>query len=149
MKLPALPACNQGMKNLLFLTLFLVTCNLTASAQRGTLHVHEAATSRRVAQVQTRMMDNRMKLIGEQKTRVSRINELYATRLTSLLNNKEMDQPTKLQELQKLHADKKADLKTILTDEQYKEYLKLQQELQEKRIERIKSSSLDEPNPDQ
>jgi len=122
-----------------FVVLLTVFNGTTASAQHHA--VHEAATSRKVAQMQTTIMDRRMQLATTQKAQVSKINEAYAGKLTALLGNKQLTQAEKLQELQKLHTDKKADLKSILTVDQYNQYLKLQQDLKEQRSQRIRTGS--------
>lgn len=118
----------------------------SANAQHRVMHMHEAARSRNIAHVQTRIMNDRLKLESSQKTKVSAINERYADKLSLLLNNTQLTKEQKLDELQKLHADKKADLQTILSEGQYKEYLKLQQDLKDERAKRMGTENLADPD---
>lgn len=118
----------------------------SAVAQHRAMHMHEAAKSRNIAHIQTRIMNDRLKLESSQKTKVSAINDRYADKLTLLLNNTQLSKEQKLDELQKLHADKKADLQTILSEGQYKEYLKLQQDLKDERAKRMGTENQVDPD---
>lgn len=114
-------------------------------AQHRQVKVHQATATRNIARVQTRLMNDRMQLKGSQKPRVEAINTRYAEKLSTLLTDKQLSREQKLQELQKLHADKKADLQTILSPDQYQEYLKLQQDLKEQRNQRMSTEAVEEP----
>lgn len=118
----------------------------SAVAQHRAMHMHEAAKSRNIAHIQTRMMNERLKLESSQKAKVSAINERYADKLSLLLNNSQLSKEQKLDELQKLHADKKADLQTVLSESQYKEYLKLQQDLKDERARRMGTENQVDPD---
>lgn len=128
------------------ITFFFSSIAFSANAQHRPMHMHEGAMSRNIAHIQTRIMNDRLKLESSQKTKVSAINERYADKLSQLLYNNQLSKEQKLDELQKLHADKKADLQTILSEGQYKEYLKLQQDLKIERAKRISTETQAEPD---
>ena len=127
----------------MLITFLFSSMAFSSNAQHRQMHMHEAATSRNIAHIQTRMMNERLKLVASQKTKVSVINERYAGKLSQLLSNTQLSKEQKLVELQKLHADKKADLQTILSDSQYKE---LQQDLKDERARRMRTETQADPD---
>ena len=146
MRAPCISLKNGFRLFAVLITFLFSSMAFSSNAQHRQMHMHEAATSRNIAHIQTRMMNERLKLVASQKTKVSVINERYAGKLSQLLSSTQLSKEQKLVELQKLHADKKADLQTILSDSQYKEYLKLQQDLKDERARRMSTETQADPD---
>jgi len=117
---------------------FLVVEGVFAQGRHMAVPGH--ATTQRIAGVQTRIMESRMNLKPHQKQKVNELNQRYLDKLTDLVKTPVLTKQEKLEELQRIRESKKSDMKEILDEDQYKEYLKLQQDLKEKRRQRIMES---------
>jgi len=121
-----------------FVMFFLIVEDVFAQGHHAAVPSH--ATTQRIAGVQTRIMESRMNLKPHQKQKVNELNQHYLDKLTDLVKAPALTKQEKLEELQRIRESKKSDMKEILNEDQYKEYLKLQQDLKEQRRQRIKES---------
>ena len=83
------------------------------------------------ADFQTNLMVEKLKLGDQQVEPVRAVNLKYAEKAEEIYNSKKL-KFRKLKEMRKMTANKDKELKTILTDEQYKTYENIKQEMKEK-----------------
>jgi hypothetical protein len=105
-----------------------------AKAQDGKDAVKSAlkeSTPEQRAQMQTGMMKAKLKLDSTQVTKVQAINLKSAQKLEPLLKGDER-RFKMLREMMAIQKEKDADLKKVLTDDQYKQYEKMKDEMKEK-----------------
>src|SRR4051812_20297953 len=113
------------MKNLIKTTLLLLAVSTTALAQN---QQHRSPEER--AAKQTQRMEERLGLTPEQKGRVYEINLFYA-RDNDHANDMKSG-PDKRNEKQAIAHDKNADMKAVLTGEQFQKYQQMVAEHREK-----------------
>jgi len=95
----------------------------------------------KIARIQTQIMEKRMNLSPGQSEKVNSINTDFLNKITQLQNNTNLSQEDKIKQLAIIRDSKTIALKQVLDENQFKEYQKLHQELQEQRAKRIKDKS--------
>lgn len=115
-----------------FMLLFFMSMNqLFAQTGGGKGGFMNASPDERAKRL-TQMMKDELKLTPAQETKVSAINLKYAKK------NEELRKADKAEAQKKMEESNKAresEFKTILTPEQYKQYLKLEEEMKARRKE--------------
>ena len=132
---------NKNIQVFFIILLFgcLVNSEITyAQKVRKAVHMSKPNTTH-IAAIQTKIMAKRLNLSSPQAIKVNAINDEFLGKISELQNNSTLSQGEKINSLQTLRESKKNSLKEVLEENQYQEYLKLHDELQEKRSKRIKS----------
>lgn len=93
------------------------------------------------AQVQTNLMKLKLKLDSPQVMKVQAINFKYAEKMEPVLKG-EGGRMAKFKEAKSIAKDKDADLKKVLTDEQYKVYQAFESEMKSKLKERMTNKEM-------
>lgn len=83
---------------------------------------------------QTKDMVENLSLNEDQTKKVSELNEKYAEKMGEIFQNANGDFSGMREKMGKLREEKNEELKTVLTEEQFKKYL----ELEEKRMEEMR-----------
>lgn len=109
--------------------------SLTVHAQNNDL---KNSTPEERAQFQTEWMKTELALDSVQVEKVHAINLKYANKLEGIKNSSG-DRRQKFQKFQKLSAEKDSELKKVVTDQQYKIYLKKKDEIRSKMKSRRKN----------
>lgn len=104
----------------LILNLFFITVNAQEKPKFS-----EEKKQEMVSQMQE--SQNRLALTNEQQLPFRAITKRYAQKLKDLRGSS-LDRQQKMEGLKVLMADKNAEMKTLLSEEQYKIYLQLQEE---------------------
>lgn len=89
------------------------------------------------ADFQTNLMVEKLKLSDQQVETIRTVNLKYAEKAEEIYNSQKKNF-RKLKEMRKIKENKDEELKTILSDEQYKTYEKNKKEMREKMREGIK-----------
>jgi Spy/CpxP family protein refolding chaperone len=76
-----------------------------------------------IANKLTEQMVTTLSLTNEQKDSVAAINLKYATQQGEIFRNQAMEREARRAEIRKLQEEKNAEIKQILTEEQYAKYL--------------------------
>ena len=95
----------------------------------------ESKTPEERARFQTEWMNRKLGLNETQQNQVETINLKYAQKNEPVLKSKER-RITKLKKLKSIQGEKDAELKTVLSPEQYEKYQVLVEEMKEKVKER-------------
>lgn len=93
------------------------------------------ATPEKIAEVQTKMLSDTLKLDSAENNQLYQLNLKYANKLQDLKSIN--DRKKKIKEFRAMNNDKDKEMKDLLSDEQYKVYLGLKQEMQDKMKQRM------------
>jgi hypothetical protein len=130
------------------ISIIFLSLGLKAQKVHRTVRAQSPNTAK-IARIQTRIMEKRMNLSFSQSEKVNTINIDYLDKVTELQSNANLSQEEKIKQLSLIRETKIQALKQVLDENQFKEYLKLHQELQEQRSKRIKEQGQPETeNPD-
>ena len=110
--------------------LILVTLSNAAKAQDATKMLKESTPAQR-AQMQTGIIKNKLNLDSAQTTKVQSINLKYAEKLDLALKSGERKFKM-MRDVMAIQKAKDAELKTILSGDQYQQYEKMKEEMKEK-----------------
>lgn len=102
----------------------------TVKAQDAKAALKESTPEQR-AQLQTTLMKTKLSLDSAQVTKVQAINLKSAQKLDPILKS-DGRKLKMMREVMSIQKEKDADLKTVLTDEQYKQYEKMKDELKQR-----------------
>lgn len=93
------------------------------------------ATPEKIAEVQTKMLSDTLMLDSAKNEQLYQLNLKYANKLQDLKSIN--DRKKKIKEFRAMNNDKDKEMKDLLSDEQYKVYLGLKQEMQDKMKQRM------------
>jgi len=113
----------------------LIFLSQTANAQNGA-DAFKNSTPEQRALMQTTMMKTKLKLDTIQVTKVQAINLKYAQKLDPILKG-DGSKFSKFKELRSIQKDKDADLKGVLTADQFKQYQAMEEEMKAKVKEKM------------
>lgn len=115
---------NNNLKNIvkgIALLAILMPAELTAQQMQG-----RRGTAEERAKSQTDMMQNQFGLSPDQLPKVNEINLKYTKEMEAIITNK--DVPDKREAMNKMAANKDADLKKVLTAEQFQKLQTMEQQ---------------------
>lgn len=102
----------------------------TANAQDVTMEQVKSMTPEQIAEKQTETMKTKLQLTDEQVDDVYDINLKYASQVKSISASAD-SRSTKAMGLKEVGQNKKADMSTVLTDEQMEQFKQMQEENKE------------------
>ncbi len=119
------------MKNILFsiFTILFVSLALTANAQPQ----HKEFNAEDMSKMQTERMKKELNLSDKQTTEVSAINLKYAQKMEEQRKNSSGDRESMREEMETMQEEKNAEFKKVLTEEQYEQMLKNEEEMRKNR----------------
>ena len=120
--------------------ILMLCCMLTQFTQAQDASKMKASTPEQRAQLQTAMMKSKLKLDTLQVTKVQAINLKYAKKLDPILKS-DAGKFKMFREARSIQKDKDADLKTVLTDIQFKQYEDMKDEIKDKVMESMKGKN--------
>ncbi|MGF7139750.1 DUF4890 domain-containing protein [Roseimarinus sediminis] len=86
---------------------------------------------------QTEQMVTDLKLNADQTTKVQELNKKYSDKMRELFQDAQGDRSQMREKMGKLRDEKNVELKEILTPEQYKKHLELEEQRMEERRQRM------------
>ncbi len=115
------------MKNILFsiFTILLVSFAISTKAQPQ----HKKFNAEDMSKMQTEMMKKELNLSDKQTTEVSAINLKFAKKMDEQRKNSEGDREAMHKQMETMQKERNAELKEVLTDEQYEKFLKKEEEM--------------------
>jgi hypothetical protein len=119
------------LKTLAFSLIILLTGTSAFSQPQGREQGRSNATPEERAKHQTEMMKTQLSLTSAQEQKVSAINLKYANKMEDLRKTPENDAQHKA--AMSIQTQKDNELKGVLTDTQYKDYLKKKEEMKNRR----------------
>ncbi len=119
------------MKNILFsiFTILFVSMALTANAQPQ----HKEFNAEDMSKMQTERMKKELNLSDKQTTEVSAINLKYAQKMKEQRKNSSGDRESMREEMETMREERNAEFKKVLTEEQYEQMLKNEEEMRKNR----------------
>jgi len=112
------------MKKLIFATALIITVSVNAHSQKSRLNSKEFVERR------TEQMVKDLDLNGKQTKQVLDLNTKFAEEMKNTRDENKGNRDQMQESMRKMRDDRNTELKKILTDEQYKKHL----DLQEKRM---------------
>ncbi|GAF04443.1 DUF4890 domain-containing protein [Saccharicrinis fermentans] len=122
------------MKQLIFSLIAILAISFSVEAQRP--QKGKMGTPEEMAQKQTERMKESLNLSDEQEAKVKSINLEFAEKQQELVNSSSGDRTAMRESMKTIREDKKAALKKVLTDEQYKKMETQEKETGERRGQR-------------
>jgi hypothetical protein len=110
---------------------------LVASAQLAEL---KNTTPEQRAKALTEMMKTKLALTPEQTDKVANLNLAYAKKMEPLIKGSE-GPFVRMREMRQLNQAKEADLKQVLSPQQFENYLASKEEMREKIVDKIEEKS--------
>ncbi len=122
------------------LALIVVQLTFGTLAVAGELDTLKNTTPEERAKAQTAFMASKLDLKPDQKTKVAEINLKYAKKMDPVLKG-DAGPFMKMREMRKIGEEKEAELKQILSPEQFDKYLASKEEMREKFEERMEEKA--------
>ncbi len=122
------------------LALIALQLTLGTLAVAGELDTLKNTTPEERAKAQTAFMASKLDLKPDQKTKVAEINLKYAKKMDPVLKG-DAGPFMKMREMRKIGEEKEAELKQILSPEQFDKYLASKEEMREKFEERMEEKA--------
>ena len=118
------------MKNILFsiFTLLFVCIAVSTQAQPQ----HKKFNAEDMSKMQTEMMKKELNLSDKQTTEVSAINLKFAKKMDEQRKNSDGDREAMHEEMEAMQEERNAELKKVLTEEQYEKMLAKEEEMKKK-----------------
>ncbi|WP_439881130.1 hypothetical protein ACSX1A_18550 [Pontibacter sp. MBLB2868] len=123
---------NSILKSFLILGIGMITSvgAVAQNGQQGQMNQQERAER------QTEQLKKRLALTDEQVVKLEEINKNTAETLMSLRNDQSLDRQSKMDRVKTIRDEREAAIVALLTDEQKQQYEVMQQNRQEKQVQR-------------
>jgi Spy/CpxP family protein refolding chaperone len=119
-------------------TLALVAVAVVSTARaQGNLEALKNTTPKERAAAQTMMMAKKLDLTAAQKPKIEAINQKYAERMEPVLKGSEGPM-VKMRSARDIESQKEAELKEVLTPEQFSKFLADKEQMREQMIDRVR-----------
>ncbi len=119
------------MKNILFsiFTILFVSLTVSANAQPQ----HKEFNAEDMSKMQTERMKEELNLSDKQTTEVGAINLKFAQKMDEQRKNSSGDRESMREEMETMREERNAEMKKVLTEEQYEKMLKNEEEMMKNR----------------
>ncbi|WP_075591055.1 DUF4890 domain-containing protein [Labilibacter marinus] len=117
------------MKNLIFTLAAFLVLSISVNAQGP----QRGGTPEEMAKKQTEKMKKDLSLSEDQVTKVSAINLKYAKKIDEVRNNASGDRAAMRESMQPIRKARNAEMKKVLSEDQYKTMVEKDKEMMEKR----------------
>ncbi|HOO84602.1 MAG TPA: hypothetical protein PLS94_08570 [Prolixibacteraceae bacterium] len=133
------------MKKILFFTLaLLATIAIMAQPPGGGMGMQ--FDPEEMVKRQTEQMTNDLGLNAEQTKKVEALNKKYSEKMSEMFQNAgEADRSKFFEKMQTIREEKNKELKGILTDEQYKKHIELEEQRMQQRRDRAQQGGPNQP----
>lgn len=112
-------------------------CTLSGAFAQGKMEKLKQTTPEERAQFQTQVLKEKLNLSTEQEKQVGDINLKYAQKMDPVLKGED-GKIAKFKAAKDINKEKDAELKTVLTTEQYEKYTQMKGELKDAAKQKIK-----------
>jgi len=120
----------------LALAAFGIALSVTASAALAQMDKLKSTTPEERAGAQTEMMKSKLALTSEQAPRVAAINQKYAKEMDPVIKGSE-GPLMKMRHMKQINTKKEAELKGVLSPDQFEKYLASKEEMRERFEEKM------------
>src|SRR5215510_14027603 len=107
-----------------------------ASEAQTSMDALRNSTPAERARLQTDMMKSKLSLTPDQTTKIAAINEKYAQQMEPIIKGQE-GPLARMRQMRQVSAAKEAELKSVLSPEQFQKYLAEREEMREKFEEKL------------